>query len=458
MTGTDSDTIVALATPLGRSALAILRISGPQTRPLLGSFFQLTHSRRIYRRRPVLGRVVDANKQAVDQVFLTWFPAPSSYTGEDFCEISHHGNPLISQRLVQVFLEAGARLARPGEFTERAFLNGKLDLSQAEAVRDLIESQTRFQSQLALQQLEGRLSHLLKPLKQELVSVISHLETALEFVEDDVSPDERREVSVKLRAVDDELGPWEASFAVAQLASQGIEVVIAGSPNAGKSSIFNALLNRDRAIVTAAPGTTRDTISETLEVRGLAIRLIDTAGIRSTRQEVEVLGVERSREQVRSADVVLWVVDGSRGLSREDEEVWQLVRDRTTIAVRNKLDLGLKAELTAEMEQCCSSSVTTSALEGEGLERLIGAILDAVSPQRDLRTEPVLVTNLRHQHCLRRARRHVQEAIKALDRQLSEEFVIYDLRKALDQLGQITGEVVVEDILEEIFSAFCIGK
>ena len=458
MTGTDNDTIVALATPPGRSALAILRISGPQTRPLLASFFRPTHSPRIYRRRPVLGHVVNANKEAVDQVFLTWFPAPSSYTGEDLCEISHHGNPLISQRLTQLFLEGGARLARPGEFTERAFLNGKLDLSQAEAVRDLIDSQTRFQSQLALQQLEGRLSHLLKPLKQQLVEAISHLETALEFVEDDVRPDELGQMRAKLRSVDRELAPWEASFATALLAKQGIEVVIVGSPNAGKSSVFNALLNRDRAIVTAVPGTTRDTISETIEVRGLAVRLIDTAGIRPTRQEVEVLGVERSREHIRAADVVIWVLDGSRPLSKEDEEVWKLVCDRTTIAVRNKLDLGLKAELTAEMEQRCSSSLTASALKGVGLDKLTRAILDSVSPQRDLRTETVLVTNLRHQHCLRSARHHLQKAIGALEKQLSEEFVVYDLRKALDQLGQITGEVAVEDILAEIFATFCIGK
>ena len=299
----EEDHIVALATAPGKGAIALIRLSGPSPRLLLEGVFQPSSGEGLIPRRSTLGRIAGEGGEVLDQVLVTWFPAPASYTGENVIEVTCHGSLLIVQRIIQRLLGQGARMAEPGEFTKRAFLSGKLDLVQAEAVRDLIESQTAFQARLAVEQLGGRLSRRLEPVRAELVQVLSHMETSLEFVEDEVTPEERETLVERLQEITRDLVQLAGGFELGRLVRAGIEVAITGSPNAGKSSIFNGLLRNNRALVTAVPGTTRDAVSETISIEGLPARLVDTAGIREARDEVEELGIEKTKEYLAGADV-----------------------------------------------------------------------------------------------------------------------------------------------------------
>ncbi len=452
----ESDTIAALSTPAGKGALAVLRISGPSSRSLLERHFSSQGPPRP--RRPTLGYITDARGSRIDRVLVTWFPAPASFTGEDVAEISCHGSPLVVAQILDQLLGSGARLAKPGEFTLRAFLNGKMDLVQAEAVRDLIDSQTEYQARLARRQLEGELSHALEPLKRQLIQVCSQLETTLEFVEDEVEPQGAAELCGRIRGVSRELEALAGSFEVGRLVRDGLEVTICGPVNAGKSSLFNALVEQDRAIVTAVPGTTRDAVTETINLGGVPVRLADTAGMRASADPVEVLGVERSRRLVADADLVLFVVDASIPFGLPGRTAWGEVEETRPLLVLNKKDLKRQARIPRAVTTAARWQVEVSALTGEGLKELRGVLGDALAPEGGWRPEGLLITNARHRDCLRRCLRRLEQATAGLEGALSEEFPAYDLRKALDALGEITGETSVEDILQEIFSSFCIGK
>lgn len=454
----EMETIVALATPPGRGAISIVRLSGPRTRELLRAQFQANRSGEMPARRPLLGRFLDGDGQVLDRVLVTFFPRPHSYTGEDVGEVSCHGSPLLARRIVETLLRAGARLARPGEFTLRAFLNGKMDLAQAEAVRDLVQSQTAFQARIAAEQLGGKLSQTLQPLKQELVKILCHMETCLEFVEEKVEPEGRERLLEGLQRVDDRLRELEESFQLGHLVQAGITVAICGRPNSGKSSLFNSLIREDRAIVTALPGTTRDALTESIDLEGVPTRLVDTAGIREATELVETLGVKKSLEYLKQSDAVLFVVDGSEPWGEEDVRVWASIREKRSLLVVNKCDLAERVRIPAEISQACAGTVRVSALHGTHLDRLRRALWRLVAPEEALETERLLVTNLRHQRCIELARGHLASGMKAYREGLSEEFPLYDFRRALDALAEITGETTVEDILEQIFSTFCIGK
>ncbi len=453
-----SETIVAVATPPGRGAISIVRVSGPETKSFLASVFCAARHGTISDRRPALGIFQDGKGRSLDRVLVTFFPKPASYTGEDVAEISCHGSPLVTRQVVEVLLVQGARLAQPGEFTLRAFLNGKMDLAQAEAVRDLIESQTAFQARLAREQLEGKLSRTLKPLKEELVRIVCHMETALEFVEDEVEPEGKERLIESLRQVDCQLQRLEESFRLGRMVHDGVFVTITGKPNSGKSSIFNALLKEDRAIVASIPGTTRDALTESINLNGVLARLVDTAGIREVSDEVESLGVRKSLEYLEQSDVVLFVVDGADVFGKGDLGVWERIRDKSYVLVLNKSDLPSRALVPDEVKGASSATVSVSALKGTHLDELKSAVWGVVSPETGMEEERVMVTNIRHQRCMTRARAHLGQGIESYRSGLSEEFPLYDFRKSLDALAEITGETTLEDILEQIFSSFCIGK
>ncbi len=404
------------------------------------------------------GAFLDPDGQLLDRVVVTFFRGPASYTGEDVAEISGHGSPLVTRQILDSLLRSGARLAQPGEFTLRAFLNGKMDLAQAEAVRDLIHSQTGFQAQLSRQQLEGVLSRQLEPLKREWIRIMSHMETSLEFVEEDVDAETRQGLLQRLGRLDESLGKLESSFRLGRLVQEGLVVAITGKPNVGKSSVFNALLEDERAIVTPLPGTTRDAVAETIDLRGVPTRMVDTAGIRATENVVERLGVKKSLDSLQEADVVLWVIDGSDEFDPEDRAIWELVRQQSTVLAINKEDLPRRIVLPAEVEAGCVDRVTMSALRGTHLEDLKAALWKAAVPGGGREAERVLITNIRHKRCLETARAQLRRGMASCGKGLSEEFPLYDLKKGLEALGEITGEVGVEDLLEEIFSTFCIGK
>ena len=453
-----SETIVAVATPPGRGAISIVRVSGPETKDFLGRLFGAAEKESIPHRRPVLGHFLDQEGRRLDQVLATFFPKPASYTGEDVAEISCHGSPLAVRQIMEALLGQGARLAQPGEFTLRAFLNGKMDLAQAEAVRDLIDSQTEFQARLARQQLEGELSHTLKPLKEELVRIVCHMETAVEFVEEQVEPESQERLIQSLQQVDGQLGELEESFRLGKIVHDGIFATIVGKPNSGKSSVFNSLIRSDRAIVSTTPGTTRDALTETINLGGIPARLADTAGIREATDEVENLGVQKSLQYLEQSDVVVFMVDRADVFGEEDLRVWERVREKLCVLVLNKSDLPCKAVVPEEVKRGCAAIVSVSALKGTNLDELMLALFQVVSLEKEVGGERVMVTNIRHQRCLERARAHLQNGIESYRSGLSEEFPLYDFRKSLDALGEITGETRLEDILEQIFSSFCIGK
>ena len=454
----EEDHIVALATAPGKGAIALIRLSGPSPRLLLEGVFQPSSEEGLIPRRATLGRIAGEDGEVLDQVLVTWFPAPASYTGENVIEVTCHGSLLIVQRIIQRLLGQGARMAEPGEFTKRAFLSGKLDLVQAEAVRDLIESQTAFQARLAVEQLGGGLSRRLEPVRAELVQVLSHMETWLEFVEDEVTPEERETLVERLQEITRDLVQLAGGFELGRLVRAGIEVAITGSPNAGKSSVFNGLLRKNRALVTAVPGTTRDAVSETISIEGLPARLVDTAGIREARDEVEELGIEKTKEYLAGADVILFVLDGNAEFGSGEREIWELVRERPTILVLNKQDLPQHLDLPEKLQDSGCQKVATSALRGEGLGHLVKAVWREVTPETGVEKDSFFLTNIRHHEAVGATIRWLEKGIRAYRDGLSEEFPICDFRKALESLGTITGETTVDDILDEIFSTFCIGK
>lgn len=453
------DTIVALATPPGRGALALLRLSGTRAISIIGESTRLSLDPPRARSARLCNFLNDEGN-VIDRVLVTLYPAPHSFTGEDVAEISCHGSPVVARMILETCVGRGARLAAPGEFSMRAFLNGKMDLSQAEAVRDMVESQTAFQAEVARQQMEGQLSAALQPARERLIEVVSNLETALEFVEDEVEPAGRQALLGALREVDLDLEELENSFRFGRVVHDGLRVVITGVPNTGKSSIFNSLSRSEGAIVTEIPGTTRDALRERLDIEGIPVELVDTAGIREVEDPVEKIGVSRSLKHLTEADVVLFVLDETREFGSEDRRIWEAIQGRNCLLVRNKQDLKEDARLQVPIEvaERCVGEVRVSALLGWNMDGLGRAILEAGCPVSIGERERPSVTNLRHKQCLEKARRNLWEGIRAYEIGMSEEFVSYDLRNALNALGEITGETTTDEILGQIFATFCIGK
>ncbi|RMF84953.1 MAG: tRNA uridine-5-carboxymethylaminomethyl(34) synthesis GTPase MnmE, partial [Nitrospinota bacterium] len=407
------------------------------------------------------GFVVDPSTGTkLDEVLLTFMQGPRSYTAEDVCEISCHGGIMTLRRVLEVTLAAGARLAEPGEFTKRAFLNGRLDLTQAEAVLDLIQATSDLSMRNALRQLEGGLSQEVQHLRQQLIEVLAALEAAIDFPEEDIEIIENADLLSRLTRVLERLHPLIESFRQGRLLREGVLLVLIGKPNVGKSSLFNALLSANRAIVTPVPGTTRDVIEERLSIRGYPFRLCDTAGIRPTRDTVEQEGVVRSRQLLETADLLLFLLDASLPWEAEDEALLEEVQGRHLLFVVNKIDLPRRLDTRHLRNRFPQRElVEVSATTGLGLPRLEEAICRHLfqEPMRP-KDEGVLVTRLRHQEALLRCREHVEEAIASLQAKMSGEFVALDIQAALESLGEIVGESFTEDLLDQIFRDFCIGK
>jgi tRNA modification GTPase len=394
--------------------------------------------------------------EKLDQVLLTCFCAPHSLTGEDVVEISCHGSPAVIRNIIDSTLELGAVLAGPGQFTLRALANGKINLAQAEAIRDLIAAQTDAAVQQASRQLNGELSNALAPLKEKLVEVIVVLESALEFVEDDLPAFRAQEIESELIGVSTGVEKLARTYAAGRLLQEGIKVAIAGRPNVGKSSLFNGLVERERAIVTDIPGTTRDTLSEAIDLEGIPVILTDTAGVRETTDGIETLGIERTRRAMADSDLVLVVLDGSTELGPSDHDLLNQTAHARRLIVKNKSDL---PEFDATSTSCIAElePINVSARTGEGLETLRSAILASLN-NNGIDEGGLLITNARHYDLLCNAQRELDQARAALQVRHSEEVVLAPLHNALRFMGQITGETTTEDILSEIFATFCIGK
>ncbi len=511
------DTIVAIATPPGRGGIGIVRLAGPEARSITEPMLRLR--RPLESGRAIFGELVEpemagrgfsradqtTNKEGalqsaervptppsgtkaldeknaptaalkrsatqnqtssadcsppgvatrIDEVVVTYFQKPHSYTTDDIVEISAHGSPVVLRRVVELCLARGARLAEPGEFTMRAFLNGRLDLTQAEAVRDLIDSQTLFQAKVAAQQLEGSLSKRLKPIKQKLVELIALLEAGIDFAEDDVSIAPDATILEHIAEVRRPLEQLAASFTYGKLVHEGLTLAIVGRPNVGKSSLFNRLVERERAIVTAQPGTTRDLVSETVAIGGIPVQLVDTAGIRRALDEAESIGIRKSMEALADSDLVLVVLDATQLVSDEDRELLRQVEGRAAIVAENKSDLG-SSQFSVPGSQL--ARVRTSAFTGEGIPELRTEILRHVGGEAGAQIESGFLTNVRHQKLVSDSLAALDAAKNAVAARVPHEMMLLDLYSALRPLDEITGATTTDDILNLIFGSFCIGK
>ena len=463
ISGGEGETIAAIATPLGTGGLGVIRLSGPASLSVVQSLF-----------RPSSGRPLDQAPShtlhhgflhhgpvVLDEVVVGVFRRPRSYTGEDVVEVSCHGGPIVLKKVLAACLEAGARLAGPGEFTKRAYLNGRLDLAQAEAVADLISSRSEAARRLALEQLEGGLSRALSPFKETLTDLLAALEANLDFVEEDIPPLARTELLARLSALIRSLDDFIARARGGRRLREGARLVLVGKPNAGKSSLFNRLVNFDRSIVTEIPGTTRDTLEESIEIGGVGVVLIDTAGWRSTNDPVEEIGVSRTEAALEAADGVLFVADSSRGLEEEDRRLALKVRQKPAVAVLNKSDLPRRLEASEVVSLLSGSApaVPASSKTGEGLPEL-KSLLSRVFFDRGSSEAPETAAsaNARHLELFSQAREALSKAHQAASEGLSEECVSLELKRSLSFLGEVTGGDVQEEVLDRIFSKFCIGK
>ena len=450
-------TIVALATPLGRSGIGVIRLSGANSLEIV---------RKLVRdegfdpkpRFAALKKIYDLETSEItDEVLITYFKAPHSFTGEDVIEISCHGSPVIIRQIIDFCLKLDARMAEAGEFSLRALANGQMNLSQAEAVRDLIDAQTVASARLSIRQLRGEFSNVLQPLKDDLLDTIVVLESSLEFVEDDLPEFQTEKIKVKLLKIAESVNKMAATFQAGKLLREGLKVALVGRPNVGKSSLFNALLGHDRAIVTDIAGTTRDQLHEKLNINNIPISLIDTAGLRETSDKVESIGVERSKRTMADADLVIVLLDGSQKLTAEDKEILVQANDLKHLIAINKIDLTGTKEVNFQITNSKSQIKEISAKTGAGLNELQKAIVEPFTPH-DFENSGFLISDARHNDLLLRAESEIINSIALLDRKMSEEIILIGLHNALRYLGQITGETTTDDMLTRIFSTFCIGK
>jgi len=459
---------VAIATPPGRGGIGVVRLSGAQAVAIASGLVWLAKEPP-EAQRAALGKFADPRTgKILDAVVVTFYRRPHSYTGEDVVEISCHGSPVILRYLVECCLERGARAAEPGEFSMRAFLNGRIDLTQAEAIRDLIEARTLYQARVAATQLEGSLSARLKPHKQSLLDLIALLEAGIDFADDDVEVMSWPDLGSRLDAVQTDLGRLVEGYAYGRIVREGLSLSVVGRPNVGKSSLFNRLLNMDRAIVTEIPGTTRDLVTETASIGGIPLSLVDTAGIRATIDAVEKIGVERTHQAMADSDLRLLVIDSSQDWTVEDTELLRKTRRMgTLLVVANKADLpqrttpaAIEQAILAEQGEGLApvAIVVTSALTGDGVEELRDRIIQAAGAGSNPGSDGELVTNLRHQQLLKASLEALDRCRRAAAQQTHHEMLLLDLYEALRPLDALTGETDVEDILGMIFSRFCIGK
>ena len=457
-----ADTIVALATPTGRSGIGVVRLSGEGALVIARRLVRAETFEFKPRHSHLLELIEPSSEEIIDEAIVTWFKAPHSFTGEEVVEIACHGAPIVLRQVVDACLWLDARMAGPGEFSLRALANGRMNLTEAEAVRDLIDAQTTASARQAIRQLRGEFSHELQPIKDDLLDVVVVLESALEFVEDDLPETQTESIRKKLERIRRDIEKISSTFQAGKLIREGLRVALVGRPNVGKSSLFNALLGCDRAIVTEIAGTTRDQIHERFTIDDIPVSLIDTAGLRETRDVVESIGVERSLRTMADADLVLVLLDASENISKEDLDIIESVRDLEHLVVVNKIDI---CSDTAEFAKNVYSDllipqnafVSLSAKTGEGLEVLKRAMVDPFRSE-NVSSSGFLVTDARHFDLLNRASLEIEQSIQSLVEQYSEEIVLVGLHNAIRYLGEITGETTTEDMLTRIFLTFCIGK
>lgn len=455
------DTITALATPPGEGGIAVIRLSGPESLQMAGRLFVNGKRRKVkeFRERYLYyGFILDQDQNTVDEVLLVYMKAPRTYTREDVVEIHCHGGMIPVRKILDLLLQEGARLAQPGEFTKRAFLNGRIDLAQAEGVMDLISSKSEEAARSSLQQMEGSLSREIKAVRDDMLDVLARIEVTVDYPEEDIEGMVGEQIHKRLFTAREQCRSLLKSAHQGRLIREGIKTVIIGKPNVGKSSLLNALVRENRAIVTDIPGTTRDVIEEYVNIKGVLVRILDTAGIRETMDLVEKIGVEKSRELTRDADLILLLLDASHPLEEEDMKILQWLKDKQVLILLNKSDRPSAIE-PEDIEMLTDSTIIkTSMIDGTGLDQVEEFIYHLVYSGGAGPKNSVMITNSRHKEALIRAERHLGEALDALAASMPLDLVTIDIRNVWEALGEITGESLTENLIDKIFMEFCLGK
>ena len=454
---TNEDTISALSTPPGIGGIAVVRLSGPNSLNIVNKLLPKSKSlSNKSHRMATVATIIDPNTgDILDDAVITFFRGPDSYTSEDLVEISCHGGHYVQAKLLEILTGLGSRIADPGEFTKRAFLGGKLDLSQAEAVADLIAAKVEKSHKSSILQMRGSLKAEVTDLRNKLVELSALIEAELDFSDEEISLTPNSKITELINSLADKTNTILGNYKFGKIIREGAVIPIVGKPNAGKSSLLNAILDTERAIVTPIPGTTRDTLEEEVDIGGYLVQLIDTAGVHISDDSIEKLGVERSLSVIEAADLIIWLLDRSAPISDEDLELMALLRGKNVIAVESKTDVDRHSEFTP-MERNIDIDISLSSHTGEGLKALMGAIIEKLETMDH--GEPLLITNARQAAALKKGAESLKEALKSARDSASGELIAVDLRNAMNYLGEITGEITTDDVLNEIFGRFCIGK
>lgn len=455
------DTIAAVATAYGEGGIGIIRISGEEALPILQEIFEFHGDTDTFTsRRMTYGKIIDKEKnQIIDEVLAVYMKGPKTYTAEDVVEINCHGSMVSLRKTLALVLRKGARLAEPGEFTKRAFLNGRLDLSQAEAVIDMIRAKTDKSFDVAVSQLEGRLSLKVEEIRQKLLDLLVDITVNIDYPDEDIEEMTYEKLEESIVETQDMIEKLLATSSTGKMIREGIKIAIVGKPNVGKSSLMNGLLKETRAIVTDIPGTTRDTIEEVLSIRNIPVYLVDTAGIRETSDKVEKMGIEKSKEAFNQAYFILFLLDGSRPLEEEDLQIMELLKERKSLVLINKRDLGEAIsieEISAKLP--ASQVIEASLLKGQGITEIEDAVEDLVYGGEIVQKESMMVNNVRHIELLQQAVKSLTDALHMSERREALDFIEVDVKNAYERLGEIIGETVSDDIINEVFARFCLGK
>ena len=455
------DTIAAVATAYGEGGIGIIRISGEEALPILQEIFEFHGDTDTFTsRRMTYGKIIDKEKnQIIDEVLAVYMKGPKTYTAEDVVEINCHGSMVSLRKTLALVLRKGARLAEPGEFTKRAFLNGRLDLSQAEAVIDMIRAKTDKSFDVAVSQLEGRLSLKVEEIRQRLLDLLVDITVNIDYPDEDIEEMTYEKLEESIVETQDMIEKLLATSSTGRMIREGIKIAIVGKPNVGKSSLMNGLLKETRAIVTDIPGTTRDTIEEVLSIRNIPVYLVDTAGIRKTSDKVEKMGIEKSKEAFNQADFILFLLDGSRPLEEEDLQIMEFLKERKSLVLINKRDLGEAIsieEIAAKLP--ASQVIEASLLKGQGITEIEDAVEDLVYGGEIVQKESMMVNNVRHIELLQQAVKSLTDALHMSERREALDFIEVDVKNAYERLGEIIGETVSDDIINEVFARFCLGK
>ena len=455
------NTIVAISTAMGNGGIGIVRMSGKKSFEILDKIFRPKNNDGFIKGYQIkYGNIIDPkNEEIVDEVLVSYFVAPKSYTTENMCEINTHGGMVVEKRILELCLENGAEIAGPGEFTKRAFLNGRIDLSQAEAIIDLINSKTVREAKESINQLEGHLSSKIENIRQKMLNLMIAIDVNIDYPEYDEEEVTKNRSLGELRIISEELIKLENSFNSGKILRDGVKTVILGKTNAGKSSLLNRILKEDRAIVSNIEGTTRDTIEEFVDVEGIPLKLIDTAGIRNSSNEIEQIGIQKSKKLADSADLIIAIFDITKNFTEDDEELLEIIKDKECIILLNKIDV---LSENIELEKCLKSInkniLKISVMEDIGIQQLFDKIVEIYSFNNDSLSNDVLISNERHKNLIQKARMEIDEAINAAENDMYIDIISIYINNAMNYLAEITGNNVTDDVINEIFKKFCLGK